>query len=179
MDTNSKGNVGLRFTHETESPWPVHFEHSRWWKRRSPVQVRFTLRLRGQRSMWNARLDVKSAWIPTWHRLDHVFMVTWNVVKNHFLEVGLWQNWETMALWMFPIVGLIILFYHVWGPAWIEIHWNSVWLRAWSHVASHYNWGYVTTLHDFGGVLGRPLDTFFWAFIISWLRLLVCVWGGP
>ena len=54
-----------------------------------------------------------------------------------------------------------ILFYHVWGPAWIEIHWNSIWLRARSHMTSHYTWGSVTTLHDFGGVLGRPLDTFF------------------
>ena len=46
-----------------------------------------------------------------------------------------------------------ILFYHVWGPAWIEIHWNSIWLRARSHMTSHYTWGFVTTLHDFGGVL--------------------------
>ena len=30
----------------------------------------------------------------------------------------------------------------------------------------------MTTLHDFGGVLGRPLDTFFWALTISWSRLL-------
>ena len=46
------------------------------------------------------------------------------------------------------------------GPTWMEIHWNSNWLTARSHVTSHYNWGSVTTLHDFGGVLGRPLDTF-------------------
>jgi hypothetical protein len=26
-----------------------------------------------------------------------------------------------------------ILFYHVWRPAWIEIHWNSIWLRAVIH----------------------------------------------
>jgi hypothetical protein len=37
-------------------------------------------------------------------------------------------------------VGLLYL-YHVWGPAWIEIHWNSIWLRAWSHMTSHYTWG--------------------------------------
>ena len=72
-----------------------------------------------------------------------------------------------------------ILFYHVWGPAWIEIHWNSIWLRARSHMTSHYTWGPVTTLHDFGGVLGWPLDTFFWALAISWSRLLACVWSGP
>ena len=34
-----------------------------------------------------------------------------------------------------------LLFYHVWGPVWIEIHWISIWLRAW------YIWLY-TTLED-------------------------------
>jgi hypothetical protein len=34
-----------------------------------------------------------------------------------------------------------ILLYHVWGLAWIEIHWNSIWLSAWSPMASHYTWG--------------------------------------
>jgi hypothetical protein len=53
-----------------------------------------------------------------------------------------------------------ILFYHVRGPAWIDIHWNSIWLRTRSRMTSHYTWGSVTTLHDLGGVLGRPLDTF-------------------
>jgi len=67
------------------------------------------------------------------------------------------------------------LCYHVWGPTWIEIHWNSIWLRARSHMASHYDWESVTTLHDFGGVPGRPLDTFFWALTISWARLLALV----
>ena len=56
-----------------------------------------------------------------------------------------------------------LLFYHVWGPAWKEVHWNSIWLRARSHMTSHYTWGPVPTLHDLGGVLGQPLDTFFWA----------------
>ena len=46
-------------------------------------------------------------------------------------------------------------------------------------MTSHYTWGSTTTLHDFGGVLGRPLDTFFWAFTISWSRLLARVWSGP
>jgi hypothetical protein len=73
----------------------------------------------------------------------------------------------------------LILSYHVWGHAWINIHWNGIWLRAQSHMASRYAWGFVTTLHDFGGVLGQPLDTFFWAFTISWSRLLVHVWTDP
>jgi len=74
---------------------------------------------------------------------------------------------------------LIYSIYHAWGPAWIEIYWNSIWLRAQSHMTSHYTWGYVTTLHDFGGILGRALDTFCWALTISWSRLLAHVWPYP
>ena len=37
----------------------------------------------------------------------------------------------------------------------------------------------MTTLHDFGGVLGWSLDTFFWALTISWSQLLARVLGGP
>jgi hypothetical protein len=55
----------------------------------------------------------------------------------------------------------------LWGPTWLEIRWNSIWLKAWSHVTSQYTWGYVTTLHGFGGVLERSLDTFFWALTIT------------
>ena len=72
-----------------------------------------------------------------------------------------------------------ILFYYARGPGWIEVHWNSIWLRVRSHMASQYTWGSVTTLLGFGGVLVRPLDTFFWALTISWSRLLACVWSGP
>jgi hypothetical protein len=72
-----------------------------------------------------------------------------------------------------------ILFHYVWEPAWIKMNWNSIWLRAQSHMTSHYIWESVTTLHDFGGVLGWPLDTFFWALTISWSQLLARVWSGP
>jgi hypothetical protein len=47
------------------------------------------------------------------------FMVTWIIFKNHLLEVGLRQSWETMALRMHHN-RWFILFYHVWGPAWIK-----------------------------------------------------------
>ena len=72
-----------------------------------------------------------------------------------------------------------VLFYCVWEPAWIEIHWNNTWLRGRSHVIAHYTWESVITLHDLGSVLGRPLDTLFWAPTISWSRLLAHVWSGP
>ena len=34
------------------------------------------------------------------------FMVTWTVFKNHLLEVGLTQHWETMALRTFKTIDL-------------------------------------------------------------------------
>ena len=34
-----------------------------------------------------------------------------------------------------------IQFYYVQEPAWIDIHRNSIWLRSWSHMTSHYTWG--------------------------------------
>jgi len=56
-----------------------------------------------------------------------------------------------------------ILVYHPWGSTWIKKnHWNSIWLKARWHMTSHYTWKSMTTLHDYGGVLGWPLDTFFW-----------------
>ena len=42
------------------------------------------------------------------------------------------------------------------------IHWNSIWFKDRLHMTSQYSWGAVTTLHEFGGVLGWPLNTFFW-----------------
>ena len=107
------------------------------------------------------------------------FMVTWTIFNNHLLDVGLTHVRETMALRTLKTIHFI-LFHHVWGPAQIEIHWNSIWLRAWLHMASHYTWGsFVTTLRDFGGVLGRPLNTFFWALTISLSHLLARVCSGP
>ena len=72
-----------------------------------------------------------------------------------------------------------ILFYHVWGPTWIDIGWNSIWWRARSPMTSQYTWGFVTTLHDFGSVFGWPLDTFSWALTILWSQVLALVWSDP
>ena len=67
----------------------------------------------------------------------------------------------------------LILFYHVWGPAWIEIHWKSIWLRARSHINPHYTWGSVTRLHDFGGCVGL------WTlFLLGSHNLMVTAFGS-
>jgi hypothetical protein len=141
------------------------------------VQVCFTLRLRDQLSMW-MQDGCKSL-----HGFQHG--IKWIIFHGHldyFQKPPLGGRFNTKPgghgtpnahnHWF-------ILFYHVWGSALIEIHWNSIWLRAWSHRTSHYTWGSMTTLHDFGGVLGRPLDTFFWALTISWSWLLGRVWKWP
>ena len=73
-----------------------------------------------------------------------------------------------------------ILFYHVWGSAWIKIHWNSNQLRGLGHIWLHTTLeGLYHTLHDFGGDLGWPLDAFFWALANSWSQLLAHVWSDP
>ena len=142
-----------------------------------PVQVRFTLCLRDPWSKWMQ--DGSKVYMYFYMASsESCFMVTWIVFKNHFLEVGLSQNKETMALRTLTIVGL---FYFIMCEdlTWIEVRRNSIWLRVWSHMTSHYTWGPVTTLRDSRGVLGRPLDTFFWALTISWSRLLARVWSAP
>ena len=122
-------------------------------------------------------------WMWSLHGFLHgiewiMLMATWTLFRNHFLEVGQIQNGETMALWTHTTVGLSY-FIMFWWFAWIMIHWYSIWLRAWSRMTSHYTWGSVTTLHDFGGVLGQPLDTLFCALTISWSRVLARMWSGP
>jgi hypothetical protein len=68
-----------------------------------------------------------------------------------------------------------ILFYHVWGPAWIEIHQNSIWLRARAHTTSHYTWGPVTTLlHDYG----RCVMTAFGHFLLGSHNFTVTTLGS-
>ena len=102
-------------------------------------------------------------------------MITWTILKNHLLEVGLTQNWETMAFRMFTIVDL---FYfnicedpHEYKSIEIAFGWGPG--HIWLHTSIEGPW----PLHDFGGVLGRPLNPFFWALTISWSRLLARVWS--
>ena len=118
-----------------------------------PVQVRLTLRLRDQRSMWmwdgcKVYMTSNGSWC----------MFTWIVFQNHLLEVGLTQNWETMAFWNLTTVHLFYFIMYE-DPTWIETLWNSIWLRVWSHMASHHTCGPMTTLHDFESVLGWSVDT--------------------
>ena len=163
--------------HETERPWPLHFKHSYWWKRRSRSKFKLHTMLEAPMKYVNPKwMDVKSTWIPTWHRMDHV---SWSLIllKNHLLGVGLIH--ETGRPWqMHTTVGLFY-FHHVWGPAWIDIHWNRIWLRPQSHMTSHSH----LRVRDHTTWFWRCVRTtfgyfFFWALTISWSRVLACVGSG-
>ena len=168
----------LRATSHTElraHNYYTRFKHSHWWKMRSWSKFASHYAW-GTNGVCECKKDVKSTWILAWHK--------WIMFHGHLdcsqkpplggrpnTKPGDRSTPNIHNHWF-------ILCYHVWGLAWIKINWNSMWLKAWSHVTSHYTWGFVTTLHDFGGVLGQPLDTFFWVLTISW-SFLACVWSGP
>ena len=136
------------------------------------VQVRFTLCLTDQQSMWMQ--DGCNVYMETYMASNgSCFMVTWTILKSHLLKEGLTQNRHTMALknahnhWL-------ILIYHAWGPTWREIHWNNIWLRTRSHMTSHYTWGPATTLHALGGVC----RTAFWHFLLGSHNIMVTALGS-
>jgi hypothetical protein len=120
-----------------------------------PVQVHFTLCLRDQWSMW---MQDKCIHIGYPH---FYFMVTWTIFKKHLLEISL--NWETIALQTLTTIGLLYI-YHVWGPGWIEIHWNSIWLHTtheglWPHyMILEVSWDSLSTLSF--GVRSVPISHF-------------------
>ena len=167
------------FTHETESPWPFPFKHSHWWKRRS--RSKFTSHYAwGTNGVFLWMQDGCKVYMDSFRHgiIGACFTITWTFCKNHFSKVSPTQKPGDNGIPNAHNRGLV-LYYHVWGPVWIGIHWNSIWLRARSHMTSHYTWRLVTTLHGFGGALGRPLDTFFWALTIPWSRLLARVKWPP
>ena len=91
-------------------PWPLRFKHSHWWQRwgRSEFASHQAWETNG---VCECKMDVKSTWIPTWHRMDHVSRSLGLFFKNRLLEVGLTQNHrETMALWNPTAVDL---FYYI------------------------------------------------------------------
>jgi hypothetical protein len=91
------------------------------------VQVRFTLRLRDQRSMWMQ--DGCKVYMDSYMTSDgSCFMVSWTIFKNHLLEVSPTQNQETMAL---RTLTNIDLFYFIMceDPHEYKNHQNSIWLK--------------------------------------------------
>jgi hypothetical protein len=137
------------FTHETESPHHYTSSTLIGGKGGASSSLLHTS-LEGPAEYVNVR------WMSSLHGFLHG--IKWIEFHGHLdyfqkppLEVGLTQQpgdhgtLNAHNRWF-------ILFYHVWGPAWIKIDWNSIWLRVWLHMTSHHTWGSVTTLHDCGGV---------------------------
>jgi hypothetical protein len=166
------------FTHETESPWPLHFKHSHWWKRRSWSKFASHYAW-GTNGVCECKMDVKSTWIHTWHQMDHV---SWSLGLFSKLPLGgrpnkkpgdhIWHS-ERSNRWFIlfniredPHEYTFIEITLNWEPGHIWLHTTLEGLRP-------------HCLNNFGGVLGRPLDTIFWALTISWSWLLARVWSGP
>ena len=79
-------------------------------EKEEPVQVRFTLCSRDQKSM--QMQEGCKVYMDSYMVLNEsCFMVTWTAFKNRFLEVGLTQNWETMALRTLTMLIYSILSY--------------------------------------------------------------------
>ena len=77
-------------------------------------------------------MDVKSTWILTWHRMD-----MFHGHLDYFQKPTLGGRSNTKLGdhgTLNAHNSCFILFYHTWGPQWIKIHWNNVWLRAQSHI---------------------------------------------
>ena len=119
-------------------------------EKEEPVQVCFTQRLRDQRSMW-----MQDGCKVHMHFLHGIKWIMFHGHLDYFQKPPLGGRPHTKPgdhdtpnshnRWF-------ILFHRAWEPAWIEIHWNSIWLRHPSHMTSHYTRGSGTTLHDSGGL---------------------------
>ena len=93
------------FTHETESLRPLHFKHSRWWKRWSRSKYTSHYARGTKRSMWMQ--DGFKVYMDSYMASNgSCSMVTWTIFKNHFLNVGLTPNQEIMALRTLTTVDL-------------------------------------------------------------------------
>ena len=146
-----------------------------------PVQVRFTLRSKDRHSMW-MQDGCKVYMVSYIASNGSCFMVTWTIFKSHLFGVGLNTNWEQMALRTLTIIGLVY-FYHVWRPAWVEIHRSKHLVEGLAtYDLTLHTRGSMTTLRDLEvRVWRQPLDTFIWAPRISRSRTALgsCVKWPP
>jgi hypothetical protein len=127
------------FTHKTKSPWPLHYKHSHWWRRRS--QSEFASHYAwGTNWACECKMDVKSTWISTRHQMDQI---SWSLRLllggSPNTKPGDHDTPTAHNRWF-------ILFYHVWGPTWIEFieivfGWGPghIWLHTtlegpWAHI---------------------------------------------
>ena len=93
-------------------------------------------------------MNVKSTWTSTWHRLEHVSWSLGLFSRNHLLEVGLAQNWETMAFQMLITVELFYFIMcedpHEWKFIEIAFGWGPG--HIWFHTTLEDPWPYYMIL---------------------------------
>ena len=115
----------------------LHFKHSHWWKRRSRTKF-------ASHHTWGANGVYK--WMQDGIKVFlHGFLhgIEWIMFYGHldYFQAPLLGGRSNTKSEDYGTLNAhnrwFILFYHVWGPTWIKIHWNSIWLRARSHMASH------------------------------------------
>ena len=144
-----------------------------------PVQVRFTLHLRDQRSSWMQ--DGCEVYIEPYMASNRsCFMVIWTLFENHLLEVGLTQNRETMALQ--TLTTITWLYFMMWEDpheqTFIEIAFDWRPGQIWLHTTLESPWPHCMILE----VSWDSLWTF--SFRLSQSHghgswLLARVWSGP
>ena len=112
-----------------------------------PVQVRFTLRLRDQRSMWMQ--DGCEVYMDFLHGSD------WIMIHGHlhYFQKPLLEGRLNTKLGDHGTPNVhnrwFILCYHAWGFAWIWIHCNSIWSRPrhiWLHTTLEGLWSHYMIL---------------------------------
>ena len=123
------------FTHKTDSTWPLHFKHSCWWERRSWSKFASHYARRTDGSMWMQDSYmyvkyVKSTWIPTWHRMDHVLKSLGLFSKTTSCTMRAWHFERSQPL-VYSIFSCVkedphetkfIEIAFVWGPGHIWHH---------------------------------------------------------
>ena len=87
-----------------ESPWPLHFKHSHWWKKRT--RSKFTSYYTwGSNGVCECKMDGCKVFMD-FYMASNGSCFTWIIFLNHLLEVGLTQNQKTTALWTFITIDL-------------------------------------------------------------------------
>jgi hypothetical protein len=145
------------------------------------VQVCFTLHLMDHWSTWmqyGCKVCIDSSMASN----ASSFMITWIIFKNHFWEVRLTQNRETMALRNLTTINLLYV-YHVWEipRVFIEISFGWGPRHMWLHTTLKGMWPHCMILKvSCNSLLTLLFDTKQLTSsnnVMVWL--LACVWSGP
>jgi hypothetical protein len=166
------------FTHETESPWPLHSKHSHLWKRRSRSKLAPHYAW-GTNGLGECKMDVLVC-MDFLHGIEQTMFHGYldcfqipNLGGRPNTTLGSHSTLNAHNYW-------IILFL-----SWVRTRMNRKFIdiafglgsgHIWLHTTLEGPWPHYTILE----VCWDGLWTlFFWALTISWWRPLARVWSGP